>query len=344
MVRLVPGSIFACLGARVGWALRKQSPAGLPSRSPSRGRRPAHHQRCASLAHPPPLTCPPATHHLQMLSHIDLSPSDMLLAFSLAMALQRIQRKRLRDEQQQQRSSLPGAAEGEEDGEEAPPAAALGSAGGPATAALGTEAAVSGSGSPPAQQQQQRPQQHSSIQLSEQSSPSPDRAASFCSLDDLLQRNGHDLETGLLGRRRGIGGVGSSSKGAGDLGTDRLESFVPRRPVADSVQLGADKRTGGPHWQLQAGDSKAGERGTVDAGEPCCWVHCHAGPVCERSTLCRGWWPVLRQPGQEDMEFTFFGRAVPPRHAGTIQEAAWAMKFAFASYGMLLYLFAHGPA
>lgn len=229
-----------------------------------------------------------------MLSHIDLSPSDMLLAFSLAMALQRIQRKRLRDEQQQQRSSLPGAAEGEEDGEEAPPAAALGSAGGPATAALGTEAAVSGSGSPPAQQQQQRPQQHSSIQLSEQSSPSPDRAASFCSLDDLLQRNGHDLETGLLGRRRGIGGVGSSSKGAGDLGTDRLESFVPRRPVADSVQLGADKRTGGPHWQLQAGDSKAGERGTVDAG--------------------------------------------------TIQEAAWAMKFAFASYGMLLYLFAHGPA
>ena len=211
-----------------------------------------------------------------MLSHIDLSPSDMLLAFSLAMALQRIQRKRLRDEQQQQRSSLPGAAEEEEDGEEAPPAAALGSAGGPATAALGTEAAVSGSGSPPAQQQQQRPQQRGSIQLSEQSSPSPDRAASFCSLDDLLQRNGHDLETGLLGRRRGIGGVGSSSKGAGDLGTDRLESFVPRRPVADSVQLGADKTTGGPHWQLQAGDSKAGERGTVDAGELCCWEQCHA--------------------------------------------------------------------
>lgn len=31
-------------------------------------------------------------------------------------------------------------------------------------------------------------------------------------------------------------------------------------------------------------------------------------------------------------------------NAGTLQEAAWAMKFAFASYGVLLYLFAHGPA
>ncbi|KAI7839370.1 hypothetical protein COHA_006895 [Chlorella ohadii] len=152
-----------------------------------------------------------------MLSHIDMSPSDMLLAFSLAMALQRIQRKRLREEQQQRR------------------------------------------------------------------------------LDDLLQRNGHDLETGLLGRRQGIGGVGSSSRGApGELGTDRLESFVPRRPVADDVQLGAGKTPGGPHWQLQAGDSKAGEKGMVDPA--------------------------------------------------TIQEAAWAMKFAFASYGMLLYLFTHGPA
>jgi hypothetical protein len=34
----------------------------------------------------------------------------------------------------------------------------------------------------------------------------------------------------------------------------------------------------------------------------------------------------------------------PALNAETLQEAAWAMKFAFASYGMLLYLFAHGPA
>lgn len=37
-----------------------------------------------------------------------------------------------------------------------------------------------------------------------------------------------------------------------------------------------------------------------------------------------------------------FGNPCPL--AATIQEAAWAMKFAFASYGMLLYLFTHGPA
>ncbi len=203
-----------------------------------------------------------------MLSHIDMSPSDMLLAFSLAMALQRIQRKRLREEQQQ-RLNQPGGGEAEEEGEEAPAGAALGAAGGPATAALGTEAAAGGSPqaqqAQPAQQGQQQVQ-HGGIQLSEQSSP--DRATSFGSLDDLLQRNGHDLETGLLGRRQGIGGVGSSSRGApGELGTDRLESFVPRRPVADDVQLGAGKTPGGPHWQLQAGDSKAGEKGMVDPGE-----------------------------------------------------------------------------
>ena len=210
---------------------------------------------------------------MQMLSHIDLSPSDMLLAFSLAMALQRIQRKRVREERQ--RLSLPAEDDGEEDGEEAPSGAALGSAGGPAAAALGTEATVESGGSPQGQQQQQQQQQPGGIQLSEQSSP--DRAASVCSLDDLLPRGVHDLEAGLLGRRRGIGGVGSSSKGAaGDLGTDSLESFVPRRPVADSMQVGAGKTAGGPHWQLQAGDSKAGEQGTVDAGESrsCQVRHC----------------------------------------------------------------------
>ena len=237
----------------------------------------------------------PCATYLQMLSHIDMSPSDMLLAFSLAMALQRIQRKRLREEQQQ-RLNQPAGGEAEEEGEEAPEAAALGSAGGPATAALGTEAAAGGS--PQGQQgQQQQQQQHGGIQLSEQSSP--DRATSFGSLDDLLQRNGHDLETGLLGRRQGIGGVGSSSRGApGELGTDRLESFVPRRPVADDVQLGAGKTPGGPHWQLQAGDSKAGEKGMVDPGE-CNGAQVQgaapASSCCEYYLLCTAAQQAARQ-------------------------------------------------
>ena len=49
---------------------------------------------------------------LQMLSHIDLSASDMLLAFSLAMVLQRKQRKQLRDQQEgrQRAGGEPGAA------------------------------------------------------------------------------------------------------------------------------------------------------------------------------------------------------------------------------------------
>lgn len=255
----------------------------------------------------------------------------------LSQALQRIQRKRLRE--QQERLGLAGSGgAAEEDGHEAPAAVGLGSAAGPAAAANGVGATGGSSGA--------RLQQ-SSIQLSEQSSP--ERAGSACSTDDLLLRN--DLEAGLLGRRTGRGGTGSSRGGRGaaaEPAVDRLESFVPRRPVEDSLQVGAGKTGEGPPGQPQRGDSKAGERGAVDAGAcPCCALVCSA--CCPLSLCCWSAHTLRLLACMHAMTQGPFLHAHPRLHhrcmcAETIQEAAWAMKFAFASYGVLLYLFTHGPA
>lgn len=243
-----------------------------------------------------------------MLSHIDLSPSDILLAFSLAMLLQRIQRRRQRDARDQQQAQRAQHAH-------EPPAE-----GEPQNGAAGA-----GPGHAPSGHGGGSSSHRAGIEMSPQGSPEP--AASVCSIEELLSLRaaGSDLEAAwpsALGGLAGNGGraalrpslsarpllskrygaAGSSSQGGGAGGgrggppnVDRLSgtaSFVPAHP--------SDEEDG----NLQLGAEKTGE-----------------GP-----------------PGREPREP---GAAPPhqPVDAETLAEAAGVMKYAFASYGMLLFIF-----
>ena len=271
-----------------------------------------------------------------MLSHIDMSASDMLLAFSLAMVLQRMQRKQLQDQQEERRRA--GGAAGA--------AAAAGSdgavdeSGAVAAAPAGVEAAVlveAGAGQHRLLLPRHSPQPQllplngsgggggGGIQLSAQSSPGG--PSSVCSADELLIGKGvSDLEAGLLGKRRSFlmgrhSALGSSS----DSGSHqpphqqavaaaatpeelrRTESFLPARLVGqDSSSSGRGRCLGGGGGtgDLQLGAEKAG---AAPAG----------GPQSGDS----------RAGEQEGVD------------ADTLTEAAWAMKYAFASYGVLLFIF-----
>lgn len=243
----------------------------------------------------------PPPHPAQMLSHIDLSPSDMLAAFSLAMTLQRIQRACLQQQQQHER----GAGEGDE-----------GAArdGGSASAVGAADGGGGGGGA---------------IQLSE---GSPDRTASACSVDELLSRSAHDLEAGLLGHRLGP----SSSKPSPRLPGGGLESFVPSRPVGTNLAVGAGKTGEGAQGQPLWGDSKAGEMGTVDAGTVAGGAQGGAATACTDVMLCF----VATATPPHQLCASPAAAAFPPWAAETLTEAAWAMKYAFASYGLLLFIFA----
>jgi hypothetical protein len=153
-----------------------------------------------------------------------------------------------------------------------------------------------------------------------------------CSTDELLNGKGaSDLEAGLLGKRRSFllgrhSGLGSGSGGghqppmqqagaaaaaAAAAATPeelrRTESFLPARLVGeDSSSNGRGRCLGGVGGtgDLQLGAAKAGE---APGGSPR---------------------PGDSRAGEHE--------AVD---ADTLTEAAWAMKYAFASYGVLLFIF-----
>jgi hypothetical protein len=269
-----------------------------------------------------------------MLSHIDMSASDMLLAFSLAMVLQRMQRKQLQDQQEERRRAGGAAGAAAAAGGDG----AVDESGAVAAAPAGVEAAVlvdAGAGQHRLLLPRHSPQPQllplngggggGGIQLSAQSSPGG--PSSVCSADELLIGKGvSDLEAGLLGKRRSFlmgrhSALGSSS-GSGSHQPPhqqavaaaatpeelrRTESFLPARLVGqDSSSSGRGRCLGGGGGtgDLQLGAEKAG---AAPAGGP--------------------------QPGdsrageQEGVD------------ADTLTEAAWAMKYAFASYGVLLFIF-----
>lgn len=233
-----------------------------------------------------------------MLSHIDLSPSDILLAFSLAMLLQRIQRRRQRDARDQQQAQRAQHAH-EPPAEGEPQNGAAGA--GPGHAPSGH-----GGGS------------RAGIEMSPQGSPEP--AASVCSIEELLSLRaaGSDLEAAwpsALGGLAGNGGraalrpslsarpllskrygaAGSSSQGGGAGGgrggppnVDRLSgtaSFVPAHPSDEedgNLQLGAEKTGEGPPGREPREPGAAPPHQPVDAGG-CAhgWARAHtSASVC----------------------------------------------------------------
>lgn len=232
-----------------------------------------------------------------MLSHIDLSPSDILLAFSLAMLLQRIQRRRQRDARDRQQAQRAGAEGGLQDG-----------ATGAASAAAGGAAGPGSNQGPPGHSSGSNNNNQDGIQMSLQGSPEP--ACSVCSIEELLsfREGAADLETGLprvLGSLASGGGraalrpspstrpllsksngaAGSSSQGGGGGrrgggapgGAPHLDSlsgtasFVPAHPSDGeedgNLQLGAEKTEEGPPGREPQEPGAEGPRQPVDAGE-----------------------------------------------------------------------------
>ena len=237
---------------------------------------------------------------LQLLSHIDLSVTDMILAFYLAKTLQEKQRRG-------EDKGATGAADIEGRQAAPPPDGGSGSARDPFN---GRHHSRPRSRGRQQEQQQALPSAlgYGDIQLSAQSSP--DRAAaaasSVCSSSDdfpppLHHGNGAGLdlegglERGLLSSRHRASSLRKQQPDATSLASDReaarTANFQPAHPVlGGGVQMGAKK----------AAEEPGGGDGFSAAAA-----------------------------GEED------GAA----SAAEVAEAAWAMKYAFAAYGMLLYIF-----
>ncbi len=287
------GNIFAMVGGRAEGGFSACCSAAQPTLSvnfweldSSAG----HRSSALLLPKPEPVWCPPVA-PLQMLSHIDLSPSDILLAFSLAMLLQRIQRRRQRDQQEAQHAQRAQQAQGPKTNE------AL------HNGAAGTAAAAGAAGDPPGQGLpggSGRVSNHQGgIEMSPQGSPEP--ACSVCSIEELLsfRGGGSDIEAGLGSLASGnsraalrsspstrpllskrYAAAGSSSQGGaaaapgGPPHLDNLSgtaSFVPAHLSSEeedgNLQLGAEKTEEGPPGREPRESEAEGPRQPVDAGE-----------------------------------------------------------------------------
>ncbi|PSC75585.1 eukaryotic translation initiation factor 5A-2 [Micractinium conductrix] len=214
-----------------------------------------------------------------MLAHIDLSATDMLLAFSLAMALQRMQRRQQRE---------------------------MAAAAGHPVAQHSSKPAFG-----------RRPSRAGMVQLSPQMSPG---SSSWSSTDELLPgRRPPDLETGLLG---------SSSQGGGS-GMARHLAGIPERLLGRKGDANGDggacpaaaAAAAGEHLEGLASfvpaHDEGGEEGDLQVG-------------AEKTEEDECGQP--RRPDSREGE-------LGPVDAETLREAAWAMKYAFASYGLLLFIF-----
>lgn len=286
------GNIFAMVGGRAEGGLSACCSAAQPTCLSTSGSWTAAQGTDQALCccQSKSLYVSPPVAPSQMLSHIDLSPSDILLAFSLAMLLQRIQRRRQRDQQEAQRAQRAQQAQGPK------------TDGGLHNGAAGTVAAAGAAGEPPSHglPGSGRGSNHQGgIEMSPQGSPEP--ACSVCSIEELLsfRGGGSDIEAGLGSLASGnsraalraspstrpllskrYAAAGSSSQGGaaaapgGPPHLDNLSgtaSFVPAHLSSSeedgNLQLGAEKTEEGPPGREPRESEAEGPRQPVDAGE-----------------------------------------------------------------------------
>jgi hypothetical protein len=258
----------------------------------------------------------------------------VLLAFSLAMTLQRIQRK--------QRKAAAAKGGGGEGAGAGPP---------PRSYAVGSAP-------------------HAGIQLSPQHSPGA--ASSVCSADDLLAS---DAEGGLVGASRkrllqqqasssggavaaAANGRATASRAAAEVTPDELRrtsQFGLAHPQNGGLQVGAEKLQEDEQgeedgWPGRHAARHGGDLGAVDSGEPRggCAAAAPGNPLqatqpgsaLNLSTRASRARPIWVSPAAGLGWLHAAPARLPlPLPAATLQEAAWAMKFAFAAYGYLLFLF-----